>query len=62
MGEPNDLVVNVSSMGAIDPAVGGFVDDRLDYPPNPVVYHTSYFNQPGIVEHIARWLTIQAPA
>lgn len=58
MKEPNDLVVNVSSMGAIDPGVGGFVDDRLDFPANRTVYHCNYFSQPSLVEHMSTWLNL----
>jgi len=62
MKEPNDLVVNVASVGSIDPAVGGFVDDRLDYPANRAVYHCNYFSQPEMVGHMASWLQVPVSA
>jgi hypothetical protein len=34
----NDLVVDVASMGAIDPTVGGFIDDTLDFGSDRLVY------------------------
>lgn len=62
MKEPNDLVVNIASVDAIDPAVGGFVDDRLDYPANRAVYHCNYFSQPGMVDHMTTWLQLPVSA
>lgn len=65
MREPNDLVVNVSSMGAIDAAVGGFVDARFDFGANRTVYHCNYFSQPSLVERMSSWLNLKpspAPA
>lgn len=53
---PNDLVVDVSSMGSIDAARGGFVADTLDFGTNDVVYHVNYFAQPELVEALGRWL------
>lgn len=58
MKEPSDLVVNVSSMGAIDPTAGNFVDDRLDFPANRTVYHCNYFAQPSLVANLAAWLSL----
>ena len=42
---PNDLVVDVSSMDAIDAKVGGFVREVLALGENDTVYHTNYFSQ-----------------
>ena len=42
---PNDLVVDVSSMDAIDAKVGGFVREVLALGENDAVYHTNYFSQ-----------------
>ncbi len=54
---PNDLVVDVDSMSAIDlPHGGGYVRDELALPPNSVVYHTNYFAQPVVAEALEAWL------
>ena len=54
---PNDLVVDVDSMSAIDlPHGGGYVRDELALPPNSVVYHTNYFSQPVVAEALEAWL------
>jgi hypothetical protein len=58
MKEPNDLVVNVSSMGAIDPDAGMFVDARMDFGTNRTVYHNNYFAQPAMVDHLRGWLEV----
>lgn len=55
-GEANDMVVNTGSMTAIDPHVGGFVKDKLDFGTNGLVYHTVYFARRETVEALARWL------
>ncbi len=55
---PNDLVVDNSSMGAIDQAVGGFVRDRLDLGENDAVYHTNYFNQLPVITALGGWLPL----
>jgi hypothetical protein len=59
--EPNDLVVNLASMSAIDPASGVFVKDTLTFGRNPLVYHSNYFLQPETVNAFTRWLTLAAP-
>jgi hypothetical protein len=58
---PNDLVVDVASMTEIDPAVGGYVRDVLDFGRNPLVYHTNYFLRPETVGRIAQWLRLPSP-
>lgn len=55
-GVPNDLVVDTASMGAIDPAVGGFVAGSLPLPPNGEVYHLTYFVQPPVARALKTWL------
>jgi hypothetical protein len=52
----NDLVVNVGSMSAIDPAAGQYVKGVQDFGTNPLVYHTNYFLQPETVDAVAGWL------
>ncbi len=53
----NDLVVDTSSMSAIDlPGGGGFVLDTLAYGTNPRVYHNNYFNQPETAAALTDWL------
>ena len=56
MREPNDLVVPVASMTAIDDDAAAFVDDRLELGRNPHVYHTVYFTRPEVVAALSRWL------
>ena len=53
---PNDLVVDVSSMDAIDAKVGGFVREVLALGENDTVYHTNYFSQLRVIEALAGWL------
>ena len=53
---PNDLVVDVSSMDAIDAKVGGFVREVLALGENDTVYHTNYFSHPPVIEALAGWL------
>jgi len=62
MNESNDLVVNTRSMTAIDESIGGYVKDALAFGRTSKVYHTCYFAQPEVVNAIARWLEIPAPA
>jgi hypothetical protein len=57
-GGPNDLVVDVSSMDAIDAKVGGFVRDVLALGENDTVYHTNYFSQLRVIEALAGWLPL----
>ena len=52
----NDLVVDTASMTAIDPAVGGFVKDVLDFGKTDFVHHTSYFAKGRTAEALQRWL------
>jgi hypothetical protein len=59
-GESNDLVVHTRSMTAIDPHVGGFVKDKLDFGTNGVVYHTIYFTRRETVSALARWLGLDS--
>lgn len=58
MREPNDLVVNTASMTAIDPQIGNFIKDRLDFGKNPQVYHTNYFLQSRVVNALTNWLQL----
>jgi hypothetical protein len=62
MREANDLVVNTTAMTAIDPHLGRFIKDSLDFGPNPQVYHTNYFTRPEVANALARWLEIAEPA
>lgn len=62
MREPNDLVVNIASMTAIDPKVGNFIKDRLDFGKNPQVYHTNYFFQPSVINALTNWLRLAEPS
>lgn len=55
LGRSCDLVVNTDSMQAIDPGVGGFVKDVLDFGVNPHVYHTNYFVRPEVIGQLATW-------
>lgn len=55
-GRPNDLVVNVDAMTRIDPQVGSFIRERLDYGTNGTVYHTRYFIQDETADSLSRWL------
>ncbi|MFZ5878309.1 MAG: DUF7379 domain-containing protein [Chloroflexota bacterium] len=58
MKEPNDLVVNTASMTSVDPQLGRYIKDSLDFGSNPLVYHTNYFVQPEVVNAFARWLAL----
>ena len=54
---PNDLVVDVASMSAIDlPHGGGYVRGQYAYPPNSTVYHTNYLVQPEVCRALSAWL------
>ena len=55
----NDLVVDTPSMIAIDPDVGGFVKDSLDFGKNAEVYHLNYFARPEVTAALARWLNVK---
>jgi hypothetical protein len=59
---PNDLVVDTPSMTCIDPHLGGFIRDTLDFGRNPHVYHLNYFTRPETANALARWLELAAPA
>jgi CHAT domain len=62
-GEPNDLVVHVRSMTAIDEALGNFVKSTLDYGTNGLVYHTNYFTRDKTATQLTDWLALPpAPA
>jgi len=54
----NDLVVDVASMGRIDPDAGQFVDDRLDFGVNGSVYHCNYFLREELARALGRWLDL----
>jgi hypothetical protein len=54
----NDLVVDVASMGSIDPHAGEFVDDRLDFGVNGSVYHCNYFLREEVARALGRWLSL----
>jgi hypothetical protein len=54
--EPNDLVVNITSMMPVNPRLGPFMKDHLDFGTNSDVYHTNYFLQPRTAEAMLRWL------
>jgi hypothetical protein len=59
-GKPNDLVVHVDSMTEIDPEIGTYVRERLDYGVNGVVHHCRYFLQGDTAGSIHEWLEIEA--
>lgn len=57
---PNDLIVAVSSTGAVDVPTGTvspLVTDRLELPASEGVYHFTYFDSEMAVQRIADWLT-----
>lgn len=63
MGVQNDLVVDTTSMAAIDlESGGGFVKEMLDFGTNGVVYHLNYFVQPQVTTALAAWLEVRGPA
>ena len=59
MKEPNDLVVNIRSMGAIDIKTGNYIKEKYDFGVNPQVYHTNYFTRPEVTRVLARWLRLK---
>ena len=62
MKEPNDLVVNTASMGAIDTKSGNFIKDSFAFGENPQVYHTNYFTRPEVADVLVKWLGLfEAP-
>jgi hypothetical protein len=61
MREANDLVVETSSMTAVDKAAGRFVTDEFSFGATGKVYHTTYFIRPETVNALARWLRLEAP-
>ncbi|HEV2842593.1 MAG TPA: TCAD7 domain-containing protein [Chthoniobacterales bacterium] len=58
MKEGNDLVVTTASMGQVDPRLGKYIKDSLDFGPNPQVYHTNYFVRPEVLNALTRWLRL----
>ena len=57
MQGPNDLVVDVASMSAIDRSHGGgYVRDTLPLGPAANVYHTGYTRQPVVARALTSWL------
>jgi hypothetical protein len=54
-GKPNDLVVHVEAMTQIDPDVGAYVREKLDYGTNGTVHHCRYFHEPDTADALARW-------
>ena len=61
MREANDLVVQTSSMTAVDEAAGKFVTDEFSFGATGKVYHTTYFIRPETVNALVRWLRLEAP-
>ncbi|ULA65350.1 MAG: CHAT domain-containing protein [Nitrospira sp.] len=59
---PNDLVVDTPSMTKIDPHVGQFIRDTLDFGVTPQVYHLNYFTRPEVINALTRWLRFTSPA
>lgn len=62
MGQANDLVVNTTSMAALDPDYPDMIKDKLEFGCNPQVYHLNYFLQPATANALARWLRLAAPS
>ena len=60
MGEDNDLVVNTSSMVAIDHPSSGLVQGTLEFGRNGHVYHLVYFTQRELDVAVRRWLGLEA--
>lgn len=61
MRQPNDLVVHVASMAAIDSPVGQasqFVQDEFTFGPQEGVFHTIYFARPETSQHLTKWLNL----
>ncbi len=61
MREANDLVVQTSSMTAVDEAAGRFVTDEFSFGATGKVYHTTYFIRPETVNALVRWLRLEEP-
>ena len=59
---PNDLVVDLSSMSAIDATVGGFVRESLALGENDTIYHTNYSCQGRVIDALDGWLTSDSRA
>lgn len=57
-GEPNDLIVNVSSMIAVDGGGGARLADRFDFGSNTSVHHLNYFMRPEVTNALGRWLDL----
>ena len=55
----NDLVVNVEAMTQIDPDLGTYVRERLDYGTNGLVHHCRYFGQEETASSLSQWLLKQ---
>lgn len=55
-GVANDLVVDTASMATIDPQVGGFVKDVLDFGKTGIVHHLTYFHRDETAAALLRWL------
>ncbi|MEO7363328.1 MAG: CHAT domain-containing protein, partial [Gemmatimonadaceae bacterium] len=55
----NDLVVNVDAMTQIDPDLGAYVRERLDYGTNGLVHHCRYFGQEETAASLSQWLLKQ---
>lgn len=56
LDDANDLVVDATSMAAIDSPPGGHVRDVLDLGANSVVYHTNYFTNADVGKAMQAWL------
>lgn len=52
----NDLVVNVDAMTKIDPDLGTYVRERLDFGTNGLVHHCRYFGQEETAASLSTWL------
>jgi hypothetical protein len=59
--DANDLAVDVISMTSVDPQVGKYIKDSLDFGVNPQVYHTNYFIRPEVINALAKWLRLAQP-
>ncbi len=62
LAHDSDLVVDTALMDVIDPDVGGFIEDRLDFGPNGWVHHLAYFVREETARALRRWLDTQGPA
>jgi hypothetical protein len=62
LDEANDLVVDTSSMAAIDTPPGGRVEGSHDFGTNSSVYHVNYFQQAEVAEAMGAWLFPRAAA